>query len=172
MTSDSTPAARVTTTIRNLLITGTACAALAGCDPSQNAMQRDAASGSAAAPAMMIDINSGPDEPAQRATLPPAAAGDEDYADTAPNPVKSVAEAPVSTFSVDVDTFAYANVRRFITGGQLPPKDAVRIEEMINYFDYDYALPSDSRSRSRRMSRLLPTPWNANAAAAYRPQGL
>jgi Ca-activated chloride channel family protein len=50
---------------------------------------------------------------------------------------------PLSTFSVDVDTASYANVRRFLDDGQLPPKDAVRIEEMVNYFDYDYPAPED-----------------------------
>ncbi len=49
-----------------------------------------------------------------------------------------VAEAPSSTFAIDVDTASMANVRRFLEDGQLPPADAVRIEEMINYFDYDY----------------------------------
>lgn len=53
----------------------------------------------------------------------------------------SVATKPLSTFSVDVDTAAYANIRRFLSDGQLPPKDAVRIEEMINYFSYDYPAP-------------------------------
>ena len=48
---------------------------------------------------------------------------------------------PRSTFSVDVDTASYANVRRFLTEGRLPPPDAVRIEEMVNYFPYDYAPP-------------------------------
>ena len=52
-----------------------------------------------------------------------------------------VTTAPLSTFSIDVDTAAYANVRRFLRDGELPPADAVRIEEMINYFDYDYPDP-------------------------------
>ena len=70
---------------------------------------------------------------------------------------------PVSTFSVDVDTGAYANARRFLTMGQLPPQDAVRTEEMINYFRYDYAAPQD---RSKPFSVTLDTaasPWNAQA---------
>ena len=65
----------------------------------------------------------------------------ERYQDVATNPVKLVSEAPVSTFSIDVDTAAYANVRRFLKEGVLPPVDAVRIEELINYFDYAYATP-------------------------------
>ena len=54
------------------------------------------------------------------------------------NPFLAVSNNPLSTFSIDVDTASYANLRRFLTSGQLPPKDAVRIEEMINYFSYDY----------------------------------
>ncbi len=52
-------------------------------------------------------------------------------------------EQPVSTFSIDVDTESYTNVRRFLTQGRLPPKDAVRTEELINYFDYAYPQPRD-----------------------------
>src|SRR5690606_20856030 len=55
--------------------------------------------------------------------------------------VQIVAENPVSTFSIDVDTASYSYVRRMLEMGQLPPPDAVRVEEMINYFDYDYAAP-------------------------------
>lgn len=62
----------------------------------------------------------------------------EQYNPIIENPFKPVANEPLSTFSIDVDTGSYANVRRFIEGGQLPPADAVRIEEMINYFDYTY----------------------------------
>ncbi|MEZ4466695.1 MAG: von Willebrand factor type A domain-containing protein [bacterium] len=54
------------------------------------------------------------------------------------NPFKSALQDPLSTFSIDVDTAAYANVRRFLNQGALPPKDAVRIEELLNYFTYDY----------------------------------
>ncbi len=58
------------------------------------------------------------------------------------NPFKSVAENPLATFSIDVDTASYANVRRFLTQNQFPPKDSVRIEELINYFTYDYPQPT------------------------------
>ncbi len=66
---------------------------------------------------------------------------------------------PLSTFSIDVDAASYSNIRRFITGGQRPPKDAVRIEEMINYFDYEYAQPKgeDPFSISTEISTA---PWN------------
>ena len=65
----------------------------------------------------------------------------ERYAEITENPFLEVVRAPLSTFSIDVDTAAYANVRRYLNDGQLPPKDAVRIEEMINYFEYDYPQP-------------------------------
>ena len=62
-----------------------------------------------------------------------------------PNPVKVAAEEPVSTFSIDVDTASYAFVRRSLNEGHLPQTDAVRVEEMINYFDYDYPAPDGPR---------------------------
>ena len=67
--------------------------------------------------------------------------GTESYAPIPQKPFTQVSQEPLSTFSVDVDTASYANARRFLTQGQLPPPDAVRVEEMINYFDYEYAPP-------------------------------
>jgi Ca-activated chloride channel family protein len=66
----------------------------------------------------------------------------EEYGHLVENPFLAVTANPLSTFAADVDRASYANIRRFITGGQLPPPDAVRIEEMINYFTYDYAGPT------------------------------
>jgi Ca-activated chloride channel family protein len=79
------------------------------------------------------------------------------------NAVHLVSEQPVSTFSIDVDTGAYANVRRFLNAGQLPPQDAVRVEEMINYFDYDYAPPSDRKTPFKVSTELANAPWNHDA---------
>jgi Ca-activated chloride channel family protein len=79
------------------------------------------------------------------------------------NPVHLVAEQPVSTFSIDVDTGAYANVRRFLNAGQLPPQDAVRVEEMINYFDYSYVPPASRDVPFRVATELAPAPWNPQA---------
>jgi len=74
--------------------------------------------------------------------------------------VQAVADAPVSTFSIDVDTGSYANVRRMLNAGQLPPQAAVRTEEMLNYFRYDYPAPAD-RSRPFSVSTdVAVTPWN------------
>ncbi|MGZ8305116.1 MAG: vWA domain-containing protein [Allosphingosinicella sp.] len=79
------------------------------------------------------------------------------------NPVKRVAEEPVSTFSVDVDTGSYANVRRFLTQGRMPPADAVRVEEMLNYFRYDYPLPADRGRPFSVTTNVSTTPWNPNS---------
>ncbi len=76
------------------------------------------------------------------------------------SPVHVVRNEPVSTFSVDVDTGAYANTRRFLTAGQLPPKDAVRSEELINYFRYDYALPESRSTPFSVTTDVAQTPWN------------
>jgi Ca-activated chloride channel family protein len=85
----------------------------------------------------------------------------ENYAHFSNNPVKLVSESPVSTFSIDVDTGSYANVRRMLGEGRLPPQDAVRIEEMINYFDYDYQGPSGRKQPFRVTAEMAPAPWNS-----------
>lgn len=91
------------------------------------------------------------------------AADTERYQHLDESPVHLVAEQPVSTFSIDVDTGAYANVRRFLNAGQLPPQDAVRVEEMINYFDYQYAPPASRETPFRVATELAHAPWNENA---------
>ncbi|MEO8082425.1 MAG: von Willebrand factor type A domain-containing protein [Ardenticatenales bacterium] len=73
-------------------------------------------------------------------SYPPA--NGEGYNRVVDNPFQRIADAPLSTFGIDVDTASYANVRRFLTDGQLPPPDAVRIEELVNYFPYAYDPPS------------------------------
>jgi Ca-activated chloride channel family protein len=84
----------------------------------------------------------------------------EEYSRIYENRFLEVTQNPLSTFSIDVDPASYANVRRFLNYGQLPPKDAVRIEEMINYFDYDYPLPDDGRPFSI-IANAGPCPWNS-----------
>ncbi|MBO6765383.1 VWA domain-containing protein [Maricaulis sp.] len=87
----------------------------------------------------------------------------ERYDNTDANPVVSTAEEPVSTFSIDVDTASYAVVRDYlIDSRELPPSDAVRIEEMINYFDYDYALPPGPDEPFATHVTVTPNPWNEN----------
>jgi len=95
------------------------------------------------------------------AALPYASPEDrERYPDAKPNPVRIVADEPVSTFSADVDTASYSVVRRHLNDGRLPPRDAVRIEEMVNYFDYDYALPAIRERPFEPSVAVYPTPWN------------
>lgn len=75
------------------------------------------------------------------------------------NPFLTTAGSPLSTFSIDVDTASYSNVRRFLDRGQLPPADAVRIEEMVNYFDYSYPKPTRGEPFSVTMRGSV-CPWN------------
>jgi len=81
------------------------------------------------------------------------------YSTIVENRFRSVHEHPLSTFSIDVDTASYANVRRFLNEGRLPPADAVRIEEMINYFRFDYAGPRGDAPVSVT-TELGSAPWN------------
>ncbi|HQU93525.1 MAG TPA: VWA domain-containing protein [Pyrinomonadaceae bacterium] len=83
----------------------------------------------------------------------------ERYAEINENPFLEARRAPLSTFSIDVDTASYANVRRFLRDGQLPPKDAVRIEELINYFEYDYPQPVSDVPFSVSTETAV-CPWN------------
>ncbi|VAW14124.1 Putative von Willebrand factor, vWF type A domain protein STM2315 [hydrothermal vent metagenome] len=87
-------------------------------------------------------------------------ADDEQFEAFTTNPVTAVADQPVSTFSIDVDTASYAMVRRTLEAGRLPPPDMVRIEEMINYFDYDYPAPQTLDRPFRASVAIYPTPWN------------
>ena len=86
----------------------------------------------------------------------------EQYAVLAENGVQAVAEQPVSTFSIDVDTGAYANIRRFLNQGRLPPAEAVRLEEMVNYFAYAYPGPQDDTPFGVT-TEIAPSPWNPSA---------
>ena len=77
------------------------------------------------------------------------------------NPFLDAKTNPLSTFSIDVDTASYSNIRRFISEGSLPPKDAVRVEEMINYFTYDYAQPTDQKPFAVHVD-LASCPWETS----------
>lgn len=81
------------------------------------------------------------------------------YAEITENRFRHVSDHPLSTFSVDVDTASYANVRRFLNEGRLPPVDAVRIEELINYFKYDYAAPR-GEAPVAITTEMAAAPWN------------
>ena len=83
----------------------------------------------------------------------------EEYDRIYENRFRDAAQNPLSTFSIDVDTASYSNVRRFIRGSQMPPRDAVRIEEMINYFNYDYPEPEGEHPFSIT-TEISQCPWN------------
>ena len=94
---------------------------------------------------------------------PPVAQENRDrFTDIAANPVKQVASEPLSTFSIDVDTSSYSFVRRALLNNVLPTKDAVRVEEMVNYFPYDDAGPKDRAEPFKANVSLMQTPWNAD----------
>src|SRR5688572_3787171 len=84
------------------------------------------------------------------------------FPDKEPAGVLNVAEHPVSTFSVDVDTASYAFVRRNLVGGRMPPREAVRVEEMINYIRYAYPSPQDRAQPFRVSTTVMPSPWSAH----------
>ncbi|TNC52473.1 DUF3520 domain-containing protein [Rubellimicrobium rubrum] len=84
----------------------------------------------------------------------------ESFANADPNPLKVTAEEPVSTFSIDVDTASYGVVRQSLLSGALPPPDAVRTEEMVNYFPYDYPAPEAGEGPFRPTVSVMTTPWN------------
>ncbi|MCX5769297.1 MAG: von Willebrand factor type A domain-containing protein [Candidatus Hydrogenedentes bacterium] len=93
------------------------------------------------------------------------APGTESYKPIVENEFKMVRNDPLSTFSIDVDTASYANVRRFLNDGQLPPPDAVRIEELVNYFKYDYPEPEGNSPFSVTVEANA-CPWNRDHALA------
>ena len=91
------------------------------------------------------------------------AQGRDRFAAFDPNPVKVAAEHPLSTFSVDVDTASYAFARASLNQGVLPPPDAVRIEELVNYFSYGYEPPASRERPFAVHAALMPAPWNGDA---------
>lgn len=87
----------------------------------------------------------------------------ENYHHFTDNEIIKSMETPVSTFSIDVDSGAYSNVRRFLNQGQLPQRDAVRAEELINYFSYRYPYPQNKTQPFTINTEIAPTPWNKNS---------
>jgi len=85
--------------------------------------------------------------------------GTESYKAVAENPFLKVGDAPLSTFSIDVDTASYSNVRRYLNMNQAPPPAAVRLEELVNYFPYDYAQPLDGKPFAVHVE-MTSAPWN------------
>lgn len=103
-----------------------------------------------------MDRVASPSAPPLREYLPPLA---ESYQGQDETPFREVTVNPLSTFSIDVDTASYANVRRFLNTGQLPPPAAVRVEEFLNYFSYDYPQPEGNLPFSLT-TELSDCPWN------------
>ena len=103
--------------------------------------------------------------PADQALL--AAPNTEAFSTAAANPVHVTATDPVSTFSVDVDTASYAVIRSSLNAGQLPPPEAVRIEEMVNYFPYIYPAPKTGEAPFTDTVTVMPTPWNPNTRLVH-----
>lgn len=91
----------------------------------------------------------------------------EAYSHAEPNTLKVTADDPVSTFSIDVDTASYAVVRSSLIGGVMPPHEAVRIEEMINYFPYDYPAPAEGDAPFRSTVTVTDTPWNPDTQLVH-----
>ena len=91
----------------------------------------------------------------------PEPINDEDYESFVENAFESPKTAPLSTFSIDVDNASYTNVRRMINNGQKVPKDAVRVEEMVNFFKYNYAQPNDQHPFAIQ-TELSHSPWNTD----------
>ena len=126
---------------------------------------KDVLSGSVvadAAKASNLAVASGVMEQADAPPPSVAAENRDQFTTISSNPVKQVATDPLSTFSLDVDTASYSFVRRSLMENVLPQKDAVRVEEMVNYFPYDYAGPTDRAEPFKANVSLMQTPWNAD----------
>ncbi len=93
---------------------------------------------------------------------PPLPENRDQFAGETVSPIKVAKDEPVSTFSIDVDTASYSVMRRSLLNGYLPDPNAVRTEELINYFDYNYASPQTAEQPFAPQATLMPTPWNAD----------
>lgn len=108
---------------------------------------------------MVLRGNRAPNSQIYGYNAPAPIQNDESYKGITENTFTNATSTPLSTFSVDVDAASYSNVRRFINSGQLPPADAVRVEEMINYFNYNLAGPTDGGPVAIH-TELSSAPWN------------
>lgn len=112
------------------------------------------------------DMASSPKKIMMPAPRNPASYSDvnrEQYQKIEPSDVHSTLEQPVSTFSIDVDTGSYSNVRRMLNDGYLPPSDAVRLEEFVNYFNYDYPAPDSEDMPFSVSTEVMNAPWKEDA---------
>lgn len=153
-TSDPMMAAEGEAQVTQRAVSGLADTSTAKAMPAPLAAQDFAAGGTSVSNSVVAS-------PRDRAMLPQAEPSGDDFTDFDESPLKLVADEPVSTFSIDVDTASYSYVRRLLNDGYLPDPDSVRIEEMINYFDYDYATPDNAAQPFQPSVQIYPTPWNA-----------
>ena len=167
--------------LRTAVLLASACAAVSACDtltsepdrdhgvPQQEVSQAAVTAGDSAAEPQAVPL--GPQAvPQKRLFITPLIAESSVMAEQQPDNEKylpfdnngtiETQDQPVSTFSIDVDTGAYANMRRFLQNGQLPPSDSVRVEELLNYFSYDYAPDTNINQPFSIVTELGPSPWN------------
>jgi Ca-activated chloride channel homolog len=154
----------VYTSLAILLASLTACKSETNKSSAPVSTESQSAPASVSSPAsdVMTQVNAGKSESftdSVNPTKPAATTTNESYRTIVDNKFYTADRQPLSTFSVDVDTASYSNVRRFINEGQLPPKDAVRIEEMVNYFSYDYPQPTGDKPFSIN-TEVATAPWN------------
>jgi Ca-activated chloride channel homolog len=136
--------------------------AACGSNPGSQQATKGTASSPASAPQNVagqkaMDQASTKEAPPEAEAVPET--GGETYKGVADNQFYAAKADPLSTFSIDVDTASYSNLRRFINDGKLPPKDAVRIEEMVNYFPYNYPQPTGDKPFSVN-TEVASAPWN------------
>ncbi|OHV19009.1 VWA domain-containing protein [Rhizobium sp. RMa-01] len=127
------------------------------------AAKRSVASGAAASQQPLAEplaVAPSPAPPTESRLQVQVDPGRERFANAAANPIKSVATDPVSTFSADVDSASYSFVRKSLTGGAMPDPQSVRVEEMINYFPYDWPRPENADQPFKATVTVMPTPWN------------
>lgn len=164
MSQRSTSVYRIVTTYIGIAVL---LGSLASCDhrSSQQEASKDAylgnRAGSTASPGALEHLGGGaPLNSAAKTDPEPVAPTGESYKSIVDNQFYTADRQPLSTFSIDVDAASYSNVRRYINEGQLPPKDAVRIEEMVNYFPYDYPQPTGDKPFSIN-TEVANAPWNS-----------
>jgi len=119
----------------------------------------DAPVGNSDAKVAVANSNMSPPVSGRPVSLSLMPTNDESYQPIVENGFNNAKDNPLSTFSVDVDNASFSNMRRFINNGQLPPADAVRIEEMLNYFSYDLSGPKDNEPVAIH-TELSSAPWN------------
>ncbi len=144
-------------------------ATVASTPPAPSPVAREMAAKRMHAPMLAQEMVAGnaaaPGMPAQDVIMPypqpvPQYYGGDKFESKQANLAKAVANEPVSTFSIDVDTASYSFVRRMLNQGQLPQPEMVRVEEMINYFPYNYELPQDKAEPFKPTITVMPSPWN------------